>query len=89
MRSLLVLLPSWLPVTATPSISADPAAVSHTSAPKKLSDSDQIVCEYVKELGTRLASHKVCATRGEWAQRRQEDRMGIDRGQLLQESKGR
>ena len=48
----------------------------------KAQDPSQVICEYQEELGTRLGGHKVCATRAEWQQQRQEQRMQIEKGQL-------
>ena len=73
---------------AAPALAADPAAPLAKLAAKTLNP-NEIVCEYLEELGTRLSGHKVCATRAEWAQRRQDERMGIERGQLLQMGQGR
>lgn len=71
-----------------PAAAAEPARPSPIAA-AKTPDPNQLVCEYLEDLGSRLSSHKICATRAEWAQRRQDDRAGIDRGQLLQQGQGR
>jgi hypothetical protein len=37
--------------------------------------------ERIEEIGSRLASHRVCMTRAEWAQRRKDDREAVERAQ--------
>lgn len=81
MRGLFVLRTLSLFALAAPAVAADPAHLAKSFA--KAPDPNLLLCEYVEEFGTRLFGYKVCATRSEWAQRRQGDRMGIDRGQLL------
>lgn len=80
----------WLMASAAPAAAADPVMPSPSpKAAAKTPDPNQIICEYIEDLGSRLSSHKICATRAEWAQRRQDDRAGIDRGQVLQQGQGR
>lgn len=49
-----------------------------THAPR---DPNEKVCETVTEVGSRLATQKVCATRAEWAEKRKQDRETIDQVQ--------
>lgn len=72
----IISLMAFMVVTAA----ADPVALP--SRPRSTLDPNQVVCEYQEILGSRLGSRKVCATRAEWAQRRQDDRATIERGQL-------
>ena len=44
-------------------------------------DPNEIVCERQKVPGSRLATAKVCKTRGEWADLRNQDRMELERAQ--------
>lgn len=63
-------------------VSAVPAVAQQDDKPaSKQKDPNQVVCEKVEELGTRLSAKKVCMTRSEWAERRRQDRMDIDRTQ--------
>ncbi len=63
-------------------VSAVPALAQQDDKPaSKQKDPNQVVCEKVEELGTRLSAKKVCMTRSEWAERRRQDRMDIDRTQ--------
>lgn len=52
-----------------------------TAAPKA-ADPNQVVCEKITVVGSRLATKRVCATRAEWAERRKLDRETIDRAQM-------
>ena len=57
-----------------------PAPTPTVKAPPK--DPNQVVCEYEPAIDSRLKGHKVCATRAEWASRRQEGREVIDKTQM-------
>jgi hypothetical protein len=49
---------------------------------KKTPDLNQVVCEKEQDTGSRLMSHKVCMTRGEWNEQRRLQRMDIDKAQI-------
>lgn len=44
-------------------------------------DPNQVVCVTEREIGSRLATNRVCRTRAEWTQRRAQFRERIDRAQ--------
>ena len=56
----------------------EPALSQSAPSPKK---SDEIVCERMEVIGTRLGSKRVCATRAEWAEKRKLDREAVDQAQ--------
>lgn len=56
-----------------------PSAPAQPARPAK--DPSEIICEKQEELGSRLASTKVCHTRAEWADLRHQDRQMIDKAQ--------
>ena len=56
-------------------------AAEPTPAPKKGKDPNERICETQGVVGSRLATRRVCATRAEWAERRQRERDIIDRTQ--------
>jgi hypothetical protein len=56
----------------------EPALSQSAPNPKK---SDEIVCERIEVIGTRLGSKRVCATRAEWAEKRKLDREAVDQAQ--------
>jgi invasion protein IalB len=43
---------------------------------------NQIVCERQTEIGSRLATTKVCKTRAQWAEDQRADRMTIEKVQI-------
>ena len=64
---------------------ADQSTTAATPAPqaKKTRDPNEIVCQKVAEIGSRLATKRVCMTRAEWAQQQQDSRMATDKVQIL------
>ncbi|MFL6760060.1 hypothetical protein [Sphingomonas sp.] len=60
----------------------DPSPPAPTATVKVPNDPNQVVCEYEPAIDSRLKGHKVCATRAEWASRRQEEREVIDKTQM-------
>lgn len=67
---------AWLAMSAT-ALASEPSA----STPKG-KDPNEKVCETQGVLGSRLAVRRVCATRAEWAERRQRERDIIERTQV-------
>jgi hypothetical protein len=59
---------------------AQPVQQAAASTSQK-SDQNQIVCEKITELGSRLATKRVCMTRAEWAERRRQDRITTEAAQ--------
>ena len=49
---------------------------------KQKRDPNEVVCENVGVLGSRLAVKRVCMTRAQWAEQRRSDRELVDRSQL-------
>lgn len=47
----------------------------------KVLNPNEMVCEKQEELGSRLATKRVCMTRGQWADLRGQDRQEIERVQ--------
>ena len=48
---------------------------------KNSRDPNEVVCEKVEVIGSRLVSKKVCATRAQWAERRMRERLDVDKAQ--------
>ena len=44
-------------------------------------DPNQRICEDVTQVGSRLSTKRICATRAEWAEKRKQDRETIDEAQ--------
>lgn len=76
-------------VAVAGSVVAGPTAAQTTPAPQKVQpdqakpvkDPNEIVCERQKEPGSRLAVAKVCHTRAEWADLRNQDRQMVEKAQ--------
>jgi hypothetical protein len=47
----------------------------------KKGDPNEVVCERIGTIGTRLRIRKVCATRAEWDEKRRLDRDAVDQAQ--------
>lgn len=62
--------------------SAPPAQPSQPQAAKPSRDPNEIVCERQQQLGSRLATERVCKTRAEWAEERRTQRMDVDKAQM-------
>ena len=67
---------SAAPVAAQTSAQAPPA-----EAKGKTADPNKIVCEKQEVLGSRVATRRVCMTRGQWADLKNQDRQEIDKVQ--------
>jgi len=64
-------------------ISAVPVlAQKDDQSASKERDPNQVVCEKVEVLGSRVSTKRVCMTRSEWAERRRLERQEIDRAQV-------
>ena len=57
-------------------------AIAQADQPKPAKDPNEVVCEKQKELGSRIATKRVCMTRAQWAQQRLEQRQQLDRAQV-------
>lgn len=63
------------------SAQAGPTAQSQQQTTKPARDPNEIVCEKQEEIGSRLASTKICKTRAEWADERRASRMDVEKVQ--------
>ena len=60
---------------AAPSFAQDKPAKPAKDGP------DEVICEKVEVIGSRLSVKRVCMTRAQWAERRQLDRQELERVQ--------
>jgi hypothetical protein len=60
-------------------IPAAGAAEEKSPAPK---DPNRVICERQGEVGSRVATKRVCMTAAEWEIRRREDREALEKAQL-------
>ena len=67
---------------ATQQTAGSPQQVTVTGekpSDKKAPDPNQVVCEKQQDTSSRLVSHRVCMTRGQWAEQRRLDRQEIEK----------
>jgi predicted secreted protein len=63
-------------------ISAQPASAKDSPRDSKdPKDPNEKICEKQSVLGSRLTTRRVCATRSEWAEKRQQDKDAVDQAQ--------
>ncbi len=62
---------------------AQPAQPAHQQSPaaKPATNPNEIICEKQEQLGSRLATQRVCKTRAEWAEERRLNRQVIEKAQ--------
>ena len=64
-------------------VSAVPAvAQKDDQSASKDRDPNQVVCEKIEVVGSRLSNKRVCMTRAEWTEKRRLERMELDRVQV-------
>lgn len=68
----------WIGSATAAAGEADPSSPP-TARPKL--DPNQRICEDVTQVGSRLATKRICATRAEWAEMRKQDRDAVDDAQ--------
>lgn len=61
---------------AQPSSSVRPAARLHA-------DPNQVVCETIRETGSRLNVNRICMTNAQWRELRRQTREDVDRAQAV------
>lgn len=69
---------------ASAPVLADPPQAVPSDRVRPVADPNQKICEDVTQVGSRLATKKICATRAEWAAKRKQDRETVEDIQRLQ-----
>ena len=69
--------PLFLSAIAVPALTQTPAPAPQV-AQAKPNPLDKMVCRTEETLGSRLRSHKVCATVREWQEQQQENRDAVE-----------
>jgi hypothetical protein len=72
------------PAVAAPAFAQSAPAPQQQNA-KPAEDPNQIVCEKQEDTGSRLAQHRICKTRAEWAEDKRNDRQEIEQ---IQQTRG-
>jgi hypothetical protein len=55
--------------------------IAEQAQSKPAKDPNEKICENQTVIGSRLATHRVCATRAEWVEKRRLDREAVDSAQ--------
>jgi invasion protein IalB len=66
------------PLASAPAFAQDQQQEQHA---KKAANPDEVVCEKQQEIGSRIASDRVCMTRSQWAEQRRLSRQEVDKAQ--------
>ena len=85
MRKLMITTAAAVLGVSAPALaqSAQPAqSQAQQQGAKPARDPNEIICERQQELGSRIASARVCKTRAEWAEERRSQRMDVDKAQM-------
>jgi len=53
------------------------------AAPARKSDGAKVICRTIDEIGSRLASKRVCLTREQWRDQAQAQRTDLDKAQKI------
>ncbi|HEX8841401.1 MAG TPA: hypothetical protein VF757_03790 [Sphingomicrobium sp.] len=63
---------------------ADQSTTAATPAPqaKKTRDPNEIVCQKIEDISSRIATKRVCMTRSQWAEQQRQDRLDLDKAQI-------
>ena len=75
-RVLMILSAMCWAVSAS-AVAADPAQPSIQNARPRL-DPNQRICEDITQVGSRLATKRICATRSEWETQKRADKNMVD-----------
>jgi len=60
----------------------DQTTAAPASQAKKAHDPNEIVCQKIEVIGSRLATKRVCQTRAEWAEQQRQSRMDTEKAQM-------
>jgi hypothetical protein len=80
MHKLLMMTATALLIGSAPAF-AQGTQSSQQAAARSAPDPNQVICEKQEETGSRLAAHRVCKTRAEWAEERRLNRQDIEKMQ--------
>jgi hypothetical protein len=70
-----------MPASAQTGSTAQPQQQQQQQTAKPAKDPNEVICERQEEIGSRLASTKICKTRAEWAEERRVSRMDVEKVQ--------
>ena len=80
-----------LMIVALPAHALAAAQAPQTPPPQQngaRSNHNEVVCEKIETIGSRLGSKRVCLTRAQWAERRRDDRATTEKAQIARPLEG-
>ena len=80
---------SALLVSGAAALAQTPAEESASTKVGPNQDPDQVVCQTITEIGSRLNRRRVCRTRAEWAEHQRMYRQNIEKAQQQSMTSGR
>jgi hypothetical protein len=78
--------PGFAQAPAAAQSQAAPATAASTNAPA--ADPNEIICQKIEQLGSRIAKKRVCLTRSQWADQQLQDRQELERVQVQRTMNG-
>ena len=85
MRKLLIVSATGLvltPLASAPAFAQSQPQQQQQQSSKKVPDPNEVVCEKQQDTGSRLAAHRICMTRSQWAEQRRLDRQDVEKAQM-------
>lgn len=70
-------------MAALSAVAAQSAADASAKSGKKSRNPNEMICTSEPVLGSRLAKRRMCMTRSQWAERKNNDRALVERSQLI------
>ena len=80
-KSVLMILSALSLAASAARAAADPPQQASSQNARPAPDPNQRICEDVTQVGSRLGTKRICATRAEWAAKRKADRDTVDDAQ--------
>lgn len=73
----------WTSLALVAALGLNSIATAEPAPPAKKGDPNEIVCEKITAIGSRVATKRVCATRAEWAEKRKLDKEAVEQAQRM------
>lgn len=64
-------------------VAAAGLTAANAATTSKKNDGDKVICRTIDELGSRLASKRVCLTRNQWREQQQMERQNLEKAQRI------
>jgi hypothetical protein len=70
-------------LTAIVAVAGGNALAQQDSNKVSNAKADRMICRNIREVGSRIASHRVCMTSTQWAEQRRQQRQDVERQQQI------